>query len=197
MVFPVGGAPDGNNAISWSNAKDLYNGVKGNKEKFIELWSGSPDPNEEIADDYTPLQVFGFLKSMDSDGKDGLSPEEYKAGLIERKDDLKYRINLEWQQFSNYMDLGDFLKLSVTEQNNNIRHWMLDLDIVTDPKDADIESAIWIGNWYQNREKLEAINSKLDEIDGRKNSQASENEKVDGASNSEESIGDVDWLWGE
>ena len=169
MVFPVGGAPDGNNPIGWSNAKDLYNGVQGNEAKFIELWSGSPDPKEKVADSYSASEIFGFLKSMDTDGKAGLSPEEYKAGLTEKKEDLEIKINNDWQQFSNYSDLDEFLKLSPTEQLASIKDWMLDLGIVTDILEADMEAMAWLNQWNHDKQKLAAIDNKLTEIADQEN----------------------------
>lgn len=169
MVFPVGGAPDGNNPIGWSNAKDLYNGVQGNEAKFIELWSGSPDPKEKVADSYSASEIFGFLKSMDTDGKAGLSPEEYKAGLTEKKEDLEIKINNDWQQFSNYSDLDEFLKLSPTEQLASIKDWMLDLGIVTDILEADMEAMAWLNQWNHDKQKLAAIDNKLAEIADQEN----------------------------
>lgn len=168
MVFPVGGAPDGNNPIGWSNAKDLYNGVQGNEAKFIELWSGSPDPKEKVADSYSASEIFGFLKSMDTDGKAGLSPEEYKAGLTEKKEDLEIKINNDWQQFSNYSDLDEFLKLSPTEQLESIKEWMLDLGIVTN-MEADMEAVNWLEQWNHDKQKLAAIDNKLAEIANQEN----------------------------
>ena len=164
MVFPIGGAPDGNNAIGWSNAKDLYNAVKGNESRFIELWSGSPDPKEKVGDSYSASEIYGFLKSMDTDGKPGLSVEEYKVGLTEKKEDLAIKVNNDWQQFSNYMDLEEFLKLSNTEQMQNVAEWMLDLGLVTDKNESIIEAAVWIANWNHDNEKLAAMELKLAEI---------------------------------
>lgn len=165
MVFPIGSAPDGNNGIAWSNAKDLYDKVNGNESRFLNLWSGSPDPKEKFANEYTASQIFGFLKSMDTDGKAGLSPEEYKAGLTEKKEDLEIKINNDWQQFSNYSDLDEFLKLSPTEQLASIKDWMLDLGIVTDILEADMEAMNWLEEWNRDRRNLAAINNKLDELD--------------------------------
>jgi len=168
MVFPIGGAPDGNNAIGWSNAKDLYNGVNGNEAEFIKLWSGSPDPKEKVSDSYSASEIFGFLKSMDTDGKAGLSPEEYETGLTNKKEDLEIKINNTWQQFSNYSDLDEFLKLSPTEQLTSIKDWMLDLGIVTDILEADMEAKKWLDRWNRDKQKLAAIDNKLAEIDNQK-----------------------------
>lgn len=164
MVFPVGGAPDGNNPIDWSNAKDFYNRAQGNREEFIKFWFGSTDSKEKVANSDEVSAIFGFLKSMDTDGKAGLSDEEYIVGLTEKKEALEIKINNDWQQFSNYMDLEEFNKLTKEQPLDNLIEWYLDLGLATSYDDAKDKASTWLTEWQTDNEKLDAIQAKLDEM---------------------------------
>lgn len=60
--------------------KDLYNKVNGSKTEFIKQWQEENKGNPFMAE-----KIYNYVASMDTDGTPGLTPQEYRQGLTDKK----------------------------------------------------------------------------------------------------------------
>lgn len=92
--------------------KNMYNVVQGNKTEFIKQFQSE----YKTANPYEAEKWFNYMASMDTDGAVGLTPDEHKQGLAEKKDLAEIKRD---KIFSQYVAAGDeekFAKMSQEEK---------------------------------------------------------------------------------
>lgn len=91
--------------------KDLYNKVQGSKTEFVKQWQAEYKGNPFMAE-----KIYNYVASMDSDGTPGLTPEEYKQGLNDKKALAEIKLDKIYEQYVAKEDIEDFVKMNQDEK---------------------------------------------------------------------------------
>lgn len=91
--------------------KDLYNKVQGSKTEFVKQWQAEYKGNPFMAE-----KIYNYVASMDSDGTPGLTPEEYKQGLNDKKALAEIKLDKIYEQYVAKEDIEEFAKMSQDEK---------------------------------------------------------------------------------
>lgn len=118
MVKPITDAQGAQNRIppSLGNAKNLYNTTNADKANFMEA------AKERFKIDNTEAEaLYNTMASMEKDGTQGLTNEEYKSGLTEKRELIEIKRDKIMGQFVPEAKRKDFAKMSQTEKLDFIK----------------------------------------------------------------------------
>lgn len=166
-VFMVDAVNNSNNAIGWSNTRDLYNGVEGNKEKFIEIFSQTITHKQGTTQaelDAHAAKVYDYLASMDKDDKQGLTREEYADGLKSKLDTAteKYTKLMEEKDITQE-NIDKFKNMTDVEKLNYITEHLADKKNI-DKTEAKIEATKILAEINQLDQELFLVRAEIDTI---------------------------------
>ncbi len=102
---------DGIGAGGGIGAKDLYNKVRGNQAEFVKQWQAEYKGNPFMAE-----KIYNYVASMDTDGTPGLTPEEYKQGLSDKKALAEIKLDKIHSQYVPEDAREDFAKMGQEEK---------------------------------------------------------------------------------
>ncbi len=156
-----------NNAIGWSNTRDLYNGVEGNKDKFIKIYSQTIAHKQETTQaelDAHAAKVYDYLASMDKDDKQGLTREEYADGLKSKLDTAteKYTKLIEENDITQ-KNIDKFKNMTDVEKLNYISEHLADKKNI-DKTEAKIEATKILAEMNQLDQELFLVRAEIDTI---------------------------------
>lgn len=102
---------DGIGAGGGIGAKDLYNKVRGNQAEFVKQWQAEYKGNPFMAE-----KIYNYVASMDTDGTPGLTPDEYKQGLSDKKALAEIKLDKIHSQYVPEDAREDFAKMGQEEK---------------------------------------------------------------------------------
>lgn len=93
------------------NPRDLYNKVQGSKTEFVKQWQAEYKGNPFMAE-----KIYNYVASMDTDGTPGLTPDEYKQGLNDKKALAEIKLDKIYEQYVPKEDAEEFAKMNQDEK---------------------------------------------------------------------------------
>mgnify|MGYP003571396311 CR=1 FL=1 len=98
--------------VDFSQARAIYNAVKGDA---FELTKYAREHNIDVR---IAKAMFRFAQEMDTDGKIGISDDEYKAGIVSKKELAEIRHKEIYETYIPEEDREAFTKMSQEEKLN-------------------------------------------------------------------------------
>ena len=146
------------------NPRDLYNKVQGSKTEFVKQWQAEYKGNPFMAE-----KIYNYVASMDSDGTPGLTPEEYKQGLNDKKALAEIKLDKIVEQYVAKEDVEAFTKMNQDEKLS-----YLEGRIPHDPgreAEAHIQASIVLSSLNRLDTELMLIEQEQDLINAQENAE--------------------------
>ena len=154
-----------NNAIGWSNTRDLYNGVKGDKNRFIKIFTDTTTHKEGTPQAELEAHaaiVYDYLSSMDKDGKQGLTREEYAEGLKEKLEIATEKYKKLKNEYITTIDINNFKNMSDVEKLNYIQKSLEEKKL--NEQEAKIKASEILAEINQLDQELSLVKAEIDTI---------------------------------
>lgn len=143
--------------FSGTNPKDLYNKVQGNKMEFVKQWQAEFKGNPFMAE-----KIYNYMASMDTDGAVGLTQDEYKQGLAEKRDLAGIKMDKIYSQYIAEDDREKFVKMSQEEKlayiKSRIPHE------AEREAEAEIQASLVLSSLNRLNTEMQLIDQELDVI---------------------------------